>query len=1087
MSLHSSVLSSGQKPQYQRCPDPGCTLLHCPFCPQYKGDYARVETHMQSHLKTVVHHGEFIMYRCNLGCRKDSHYHCCGCGLTFPRRNNLLRHLSTCQSQNSQGANQRPEHQPQAHPVLDEVTPTSTTTTVGRSSQVRRVQCTKCAVVLNKKNLKQHMRRRHPIFKEDIRVDRHLACECLDTDMGIYAVLKSFNSNSGPIHVQKKTSGTNHQIRCALDDCIRNTEVMHRSGFVTYDCAHIQSLKYCPPPLTSKIQLEEDVLREIVSSKWFSEEKKKICLQKQAAAREEGIPFSIEVQVGSSSTRKFVSVYEPHLSYCNQFGRMMVMFDLVKNTWHCHCATGKQACIHKCIAKWDLFQTMKEHFENTNDEAEEEEEKEEEPETEPCFLEYRYPPQKENLKRVVKYIHRKKKLPADLPSEFCGLASEAELPMHLIPKEQLCPECTNVPLSKPFIITKSAKIISLKGVVEGVTTYSKKCNSCGMIIRYQEWKDGVHNFDDRVILTLHFCIYLRNCLQTHTALGRAIETCELTSGQKYPNKNTLIHGYLHFEALTDHNYDFACVRCGHHPPIVVMDLHKNCVFSMAVSELENPPDGFDGKVDIGDFWDSVCLERIARAFVPSDRQNPFQVQPTYNHWAPWIGSHTRKSNMVLNTEHEKVHMSMQPNECREMDITEDRLLDEISNLKVHAIRKLCKECGIDSRGSKMELILRLREEMATRSKYDKVFQKVWGASGGWAVVMCPCGQVVSLKCNIRAESPRDFTDLLLSWKHMPNISIYDFARGLAVHANLREPEVVPFSPHEGRLLDPSPENLQWASKGGTVSLPWLKTKKTFPDPNGHPLTGSEEHYCLYDTFHERNTKDPRDILRRLGLVPELAGRINSQVAEQLFSIMKKNNYFMNMLSPSAHVFTMRNIIHHYNQRKNKTVMEELRKLVSPDIPLTLNEYGQAEFCLLPSSQTRECDLLPDTHVVMDTLQTTELDPNFPPQCQPVHPTNLDSTVANWKQTLHARLSQALDYVLDINADPHEPIVLANSPILKRSDFWTLGLERDIEATIANCCFNIITNIANAHVRHSNHCCGCLCGSDVASSIISLPC
>lgn len=102
-----------------------------------------------------------------------------------------------------------------------------------------------------------------------------------------------------------------------------------------------------------------------------------------------------------------------------------------------------------------------------------------------------------------------------------------------------------------------------------------------MIIRYQEWEEGVHNFDDRVILTLHFCIFLRNCLQTHTALSRAIETCELTSGQKYPIKNSLIHGYLNFEALTDHKYDFTCVRCGHHPPIVVMDLHKNCVFSMA--------------------------------------------------------------------------------------------------------------------------------------------------------------------------------------------------------------------------------------------------------------------------------------------------------------------------------------------------------------------------------------------------------------------------------------------------------------------------------------------------------------------------
>lgn len=228
--------------------------------------------------------------------------------------------------------------------------------------------------------------------------------------------------------------------------------------------------------------------------------------------------------------------------------------------------------------------------------------------------------------------------------------------------------------------------------------------------------------------------------------------------------------------------------------------------------------------------------------------------------------------------------------------------------------------------------------------------------------MCPCGQVFSLKFNIRAESPRDFTDLLLSWKCMPNVCIYDFARGLAVHANLREPEMVPFSPHEGRLLDPSPENLQWASTGGTVRLPWLKTKKTVSDPNGHPLTGSADHYCLYDTFHEKNTKDPSDILRRIKLVPELAGRINSQVAEQLFSTMKKNNYYMNMLSPSAHVFMMRNIIHHYNQRKNKTVLEELKKLVAADIPLSLNEYGQAEFSALSSSQSTECELDPDPDV-----------------------------------------------------------------------------------------------------------------------------
>lgn len=60
-------------------------------------------------------------------------------------------------------------------------------------------------------------------------------------------------------------------------------------------------------------------------------------------------------------------------------------------------------------------------------------------------------------------------------------------------------------------------------------------------------------------------------------------------------------------------------------------------------------------------------------------------------------------------------------------------------------------------------------------------------TGGWAVITCPCGVVYSVKFNVRAESPRDFVDLLLSWKHFPNVSVYDYARGLALHANRRQP------------------------------------------------------------------------------------------------------------------------------------------------------------------------------------------------------------------------------------------------------------------------------------------------------------
>lgn len=41
------------------------------------------------------------------------------------------------------------------------------------------------------------------------------------------------------------------------------------------------------------------------------------------------------------------------------------------------------------------------------------------------------------------------------------------------------------------------------------------------------------------------------------------------------------------------------------------------IYLFLASELDSPPDGYDGEVDIEAFWDSICVERIARGFVPS--------------------------------------------------------------------------------------------------------------------------------------------------------------------------------------------------------------------------------------------------------------------------------------------------------------------------------------------------------------------------------------------------------------------------------------------------------------------------------------
>lgn len=176
--------------------------------------------------------------------------------------------------------------------------------------------------------------------------------------------------------------------------------------------------------------------------------------------------------------------------------------------------------------------------------------------------------------------------------------------------------------------------------------------------------------------------------------------------------------------------------------------------------------------------------------------------------------------------------------------------------------------------------------------------------------------------------------------NVPNIVIYDFARGLAAHSNLRDPVRLIFSPFEGRLRDPTPENVQPAKEGKLeVSLPWLNVEKRVPDSNGHPLTGSAEHCALYDKFHEDNTKDDRDALRKLGLVPQVAGQGNSQVAEQLFAQMKKNNYFLTQQLPSTHLFLMRNIIEHYNNHKNQKRINDIKKTFGTEV--AMNSHHQA--------------------------------------------------------------------------------------------------------------------------------------------------
>ncbi|XP_031659046.1 uncharacterized protein LOC116356632 [Oncorhynchus kisutch] len=124
---------------------------------------------------------------------------------------------------------------------------------------------------------------------------------------------------------------------------------------------------------------------------------------------------------------------------------------------------------------------------------------------------------------MVNYLMTNKKLPAELPQAVNQQSRDGKIssgfPKHLIPKEARCKECDYV-LSDPLLITAKGRILTTTGVVEGISTYRRSCLNCGVIYRYQELEDGVHNFDDHIILSLHLCLMIRNALQEADVLLR---------------------------------------------------------------------------------------------------------------------------------------------------------------------------------------------------------------------------------------------------------------------------------------------------------------------------------------------------------------------------------------------------------------------------------------------------------------------------------------------------------------------------------------------------------------------------------------
>ncbi|PIK60069.1 hypothetical protein BSL78_02974 [Apostichopus japonicus] len=271
---------------------------------------------------------------------------------------------------------------------------------------------------------------------------------------------------------------------------------------------------------------------------------------------------------------------------------------------------------------------------------------------------------------------------------------------------------------------------------------------------------------------------LEKGLECSVALGRHTELINKQLDINVRPQN-VINSLLHFQALCTRSYHFHCVLCGYHPEIVILDIDKKGAFRCDVSNLELPSESEENDtVDCEQFWEDVQKNVLALGLMGHSQINPYDISPSYTYWSPYIGSNTRKGRTILNTEHRKIHRGngLLENDAREF--TQERLIEILHGSNVAYIKQVGRDVGIrgTSKMSKLDIIRKIRDTLIKdNSKFNKVFAKLQGSTGGWGSMVCPHGVVYAAKFLLRAESPRDVIDLIKSMKYLPNVVIVDMA------------------------------------------------------------------------------------------------------------------------------------------------------------------------------------------------------------------------------------------------------------------------------------------------------------------------
>eukprot|EP00742_Colponemidia_sp_Colp-10_P023250 GILJ01027659.1.p1 GENE.GILJ01027659.1~~GILJ01027659.1.p1 ORF type:complete len:574 (-),score=24.48 GILJ01027659.1:681-2402(-) len=508
-------------------------------------------------------------------------------------------------------------------------------------------------------------------------------------------------------------------------------------------------------------------------------------------------------------------------------------------------------------------------------------------------------------------------------------------------------------------------IITMSCVIRHITVCVKFCDTCNTPVRYSEWDEGILNYNDFLFLSLGFFFHLLSNLQCHTAPGRAIRAHKIFLREPGLNDQQVLNAFISFLPLLDVDRNITCIFCGFFPWYLVADGNQKVGLDLDYEQLSRSAEALHRKHNDGS---RTSTERSnghrvdMDSFLSSYQEDAFFQQfgcsasctPNMDTWGYWINQHTRETNEVVNTEFAKmafspkfnvqptrrkpdndtlVQQNLEPDSVpsavtvgsigsdspstestRTMssDRNDEFVLSNIMEFLAGAcksdIEDFCRRQGVSSVGSRRDMVIRLKDALGkahNSSAFIKLFSNVFGRTGCHIDFVCPHLVSYASKICLRAESVRDYVDVLMSLKFSPTILCADMAGPIADHAKRRCPSM--FGPKNGMWCEPTADNIRAAALGTfRVSAPWvnnirqvrltpdreraLNSEGRYPEMQVHPITLTAEKVALYDEFHQGNTTDVSDILRTVALCPDLEGLSKSTVSENYNNMRKRDEF-----------------------------------------------------------------------------------------------------------------------------------------------------------------------------------------------------